>query len=389
MKQTMMAAFIAAVLAAGGTLFPCSTFVLRDGKSLLVGHNLDERTPFPGAVFVNKRGVAKTAVSYAALMTGRSIPGPALAWTSRYASLTFNAFGRDFPDDGMNEAGLFIGEMSYPPAKFPEDPAKPRIFICLWIQYVLDTCATVDQVIASASSMNIEGWGWHFLAADRSGAMAAIEFLDGKLVVHRDDAMPVPVLCNEPYDFEMQRREAFLRCPAGDEASAGEEEIPRFVQAEDMILHYEQLAPGERKPAVDYAFAILNALDRGGTQWSFVCDLNKLEAWFKTASMPKVKHVALRSFHNECGKPVKFLDMDSDFAGRANGRFREHSLAANREIIEQAFAAILRISPDFEKKIAQLGETREGLIARFAAYPESTRCPGAGPRGGRSREDKP
>lgn len=374
MKNKLLATFVAVILVAGGNLFPCSTFVLKDGRKLLVGHNLDERTHFPGAVFINKRGVAKTSVSYAALMTGRPIPGPTLAWTSRYASLTFNAFGRDFPDGGMNEAGLFVGEMSYPPSKFPEDPAKPRIFICLWIQHLLDTCATVDQVIASASSMTIDGWGWHFLAADRSGAMAAIEFLDGKLVVHRGATMPVPVLCNEPYDFEMQRREAFLRCPAGDPASAGEAEIPRFAQAEDMIKHHEKLAPGKRKPAVDYAFAILNALERGGTQWSFVCDLNKQEAWFKTASMPKVKHVALGSFKKECDKPVRFLDMDSDFAGKADARFEEYSLAANMKIIEQALAAILRISPEFEKRIAQLGETRERLIARFAAYPETTKC---------------
>jgi choloylglycine hydrolase len=368
-------ALFAAILVGGSVLlFPCSTFLLKDGKTLLVGHNLDERTHFPGAVFINKRGVSKSSVSYAALMTGRSIPGPTLTWTSRYASLTFNAFGRDFPDDGMNEAGLFVGEMSYPPSKFPEDPAKPRIFICLWLQHLLDTCETVDQVIASASAMTIDGWGWHFFAADRTGAVAAIEFLDGKVVIHRGAAMPVPVLCNEPYDFEMRRREAFLNGPEGDPVSTGESEIPRFVQAEDMIKHHEKLAPGERKPAVDYAFAILNALERGGTQWSFVCDLNKQEAWFKTAGTPRVKHVALGSFKKGCDKPVKFLDMNSDFAGKANARFESYSLAANRKIIEQALAAILRISPDFEKKIEQMGETREGLIARFAAYPETTKC---------------
>jgi hypothetical protein len=45
---------------------------------------------------------------------------------------------------------------------------------------------------------------------------------------------------------------------------------------------------------------------------------------------------------------------------------------ANRKIAEQALAAILRISPDFEKKIAQMGETRDKLIDRFAAYPDTT-----------------
>ena len=380
-EHSVAIALLAVILVGGSVLvFPCSTFLLKDGKTLLVGHNLDERTDFPGTVFINQRGVTKNSVSYAALMTGKSIPGPTLTWTSRYASLTFNAFGRDFPDDGMNETGLFVGEMSYPPSRFPEDPAKPRIFICLWLQHLLDTCETVDQVIASASALTIDGWGWHFFAADRTGAMAVIEFLDGKVVLHRGVAMPVPVLCNEPYEYEMRRREAFLCCPAGDPVPTGEEEIPRFVQAEDMITHYEKLAPGERKPAVDYAFDILNALERGGTQWSFVCDLQKLEAWFKTATMPKIKHVALRNFRKECDKPVKFLDMNSDFAGKANARFEAYSIGANKKIVEQALAAILRISPDFEKKIAQIGQTREKLIDRFADYPETTKCLEKGPR---------
>lgn len=31
-----------------------------------------------------------------------------LGWTSRYASVTFNQWGREFPMDGMNEAGLVV-----------------------------------------------------------------------------------------------------------------------------------------------------------------------------------------------------------------------------------------------------------------------------------------
>lgn len=368
------AALLAAALATGqARLYPCSTFQLRDGRTLLVGHNLDERTRFPGAVFVNKRGVEKTSISYLELLTGRAVPGPRLRWTSRYASLTFNAFGRDFPDGGMNEAGLFVGEMSYPPSKFPDDPAKPRMFISLWVQHLLDTCATVDQVAASASQLSLDGWGWHFLAADRSGALAAIEFLDGRVVVHRGADMPVPVLCNEPYEYELRRREDHLGQRSAQEPPAAGE-IPRFVQAGEMIEKYGTLSGRAKRPAVAYAFDILAALERGGTQWSFVCDLNKGEAWFKTASTPKIKHVALGRFRKGCAAPVKFLDMDADFAGEAGPLFADYSPAANQAIAERALAAILRISPDFAKVIERMGETQEKLVGRFAAYPLASRC---------------
>lgn len=337
----------------------------------VIGHNLDERTRFPGAVFINRKGVTKVSVSYAALMTGRPASGPPLTWTSKYDSLTFNAFGRDFPDGGLNEAGLFVGEMSYPPSKFPADPDKPAMFVNLWIQHLLDTCDSVDQVEASASALNLDGWGWHFLAADRSGGAAAIEFLDGRVVVHRGDSMPVPVLCNEPYEYEMKRREAYLAARESRTGSAAEE-IPRFIQAGEMIETYGRRSSGERKEAVDYAFDILAALERGGTQWSFVCDLQNGEAWFKTAATPKVKHVALGGFGGGDPASARFLNMDADFSGEAGSRFEVYSPAANREIAERAFEAILRISPEFEKVIERIGETRASLVGRFAGYPETT-----------------
>jgi len=118
MKKTIFRQILAlilgfAVFASVNTLlYPCSTFLLKAGQTLLVGHNLDERAPIPGHVFVNKRHVAKTAVSWASFISGKLDATPPLAWTSKYASLTFNPYGREFPDDGMNEAGLFIGEMS-------------------------------------------------------------------------------------------------------------------------------------------------------------------------------------------------------------------------------------------------------------------------------------
>ena len=37
------------------------------------------------------------------------------------------------------------------------------------------------------NALNIDGWGWHFFAADRTGGMAAIEFLDGKVKALTDE----------------------------------------------------------------------------------------------------------------------------------------------------------------------------------------------------------
>lgn len=355
---------------AGSPLYPCSTFVLKSGRTLLVGHNLDERSDVPGLVIVNKRHAAKTSVSWASLVSGKADQPPLLAWTSRYASLTFSAFGRDFPDDGLNEAGLFIGEMTLAESKFPEDAGKPRIFMCLWMQYILDTCGSVAEAVEAASAVAVDGWGWHFLAADQSGAAAVIEFLDGKVVVHSGEALPVPVLCNERYERDLEDLPAVRENIAASPELLEGKDIPRFAQAAVMLERHSLFG----KPAVEYAFDILDRLDRGGTQWSLVCDLRNLKVWFRSARSAGIKSVRLGDFNPGCEDAAKFLDLHQGAAGEASGLFGDCSPEAARDFAARALAAILRISPGFERMVASRGGTMEGLLERFAAYPERSRC---------------
>jgi len=238
------------------------------------------------------------------------------------------------------------------------------------MQHILDTCESVSQVIESASAVAIDGWGWHFFTADRSGNSASLEFLDGKLVVHTGETMPVPVLCNAIYAQEIQDLEAQKKKIAENPASLEGKEIPRFVQAAVMIEQYA----ASSKPAVEYAFDILKALERGGTQWSFVCDLKNQRAWFKTISSARIKQVDMKDFNLECAEPARWLDIHADIAGDVSGSFREYSSEANRNLAEQALEAILKISPPFEKLVALRGGTMEGLLDRVAAYPEKSKC---------------
>jgi choloylglycine hydrolase len=71
----------------------CSTFCLA-GAGPVFGKNYDWDVA-DGLVIVNKRGVAKTAMTN---------DNPA-KWTSKYGSVTFNQYGREMPCGGINEAG--------------------------------------------------------------------------------------------------------------------------------------------------------------------------------------------------------------------------------------------------------------------------------------------
>jgi len=100
----------------------CSTFMMRTGEVLLVGHNLVERFETPGQVVVNKRGVSKQNLGWQDIKTPWKRDDPRVRWVSKYGSITYNTLGKEFIDGGLNDAGLYIGEMTLLGSKYPSDP---------------------------------------------------------------------------------------------------------------------------------------------------------------------------------------------------------------------------------------------------------------------------
>ncbi len=112
-------------------------------------------------------------------------------------------WGRDFPTGGMNETGLVVETMMLPEGKYPASDSRLRVKSFQWRRYHLDNHSTVDEVIASDSKIRILPYRnsstVHFLVSDKTGKCAAIEFLDGKMVVYTGDEMPVTALSNSMY----------------------------------------------------------------------------------------------------------------------------------------------------------------------------------------------
>ena len=112
-KSTAIMAVICAVfLVSSINGFPCQTFLLKEGNTLIAGHNLGMPMHIPGVIVINKRGVFKKGISWDEILSGKPTANPPLTWESKYGSITFNPFCRDFPDGGMNEVGLYIEEMT-------------------------------------------------------------------------------------------------------------------------------------------------------------------------------------------------------------------------------------------------------------------------------------
>jgi len=327
----------------------CTTFCLDSNDALVVGKNFDW-TSGDALIVVNKRNVTKTTYLYPS-MTGEQTAD----WTSKYGSVTFN-FGREFPFSGMNEAGLVVSAMGLRQTKYPVPDARPVISSLQWIQYQIDTAATVADVIASDAALRILMGdtldALHFFVCDSQGNCASIEFLDGIMVVHHtQETMPVKVLTNETYDICLEYWENDETPPPDPTIK-----IQRFIDAAQMLEDYDPETSG---PAVDYSFDILTNVSLGAyTQWSIAYDIFNRRINFHTLGNGNIRYFDMNSFDFSCNTPVKVLDIKEDLSGNVAGDFIDYTYELNRTVIGKTF---------------NLPE--EQLDAR-AHYPETTNCAG-------------
>jgi len=327
---------------------PCTTFCLDEGNQPVVGKNFDWMTD-DALVIVNKRNVSKTAF----LNPEWDEKQPAI-WISKYGSVTFNPWGREFPFSGINEAGLVVSGMGLG-IKYPAPDSRPSITASQWIQYQLDNFSTVEEVIKSDSQLRIsqsDPGTYHFLACDSRGNCATIEFIDGALVYHTKETMPVKVLTNSTYEkcIEYWKQDEI---PTSDYA----ESVKRFITAADMLKNYDPETSGS---AIDYAFNILsNVTWYIPTQWSIVYDIQNLRINFHTLENEQIRHFDLSSFDFSCATPIKVLDINEDLSGDVSNDFVDYTYEINRDHLE-GVAIFFGIPSE--------------VLDALAHYPETTVC---------------
>ncbi|MFC1637089.1 linear amide C-N hydrolase [Planctomycetota bacterium] len=343
--------------------------MLREGDTFLIGHNLDMPYEIPGMIVINKRGVLKTNISWHEISTSRKPSSPSIRWTSKYGSVTFNPLGREFPDGGINEAGLYLQEMTLSETQFPEDDKRPRMFMMQWMQFQLDNYETVRQVLDHLPEVILDGWSWHFFLADQNGKCACIEFIEGKAVVYTGESMPIPVMCNSKYSDELKLLKQYEGFGGQKKVDLKNKEIPRFVHAAYLIKNFPQTS----ESATRYGFRTLESMNRGGTQWSYVIDVTNKTAHFRTTVGRQIKYFAYGQMDFSCKSPVKIIDINSKLQNDVLNRFLDYSPSINRQFIEKAVKSIDQ-DGGFSKQIESAGNTIDNLIETMASYPEKTVC---------------
>ena len=306
----------------------CTTFFINQDGQMVFGRNYDWITDV-GRINTNARGLSKTSM--------KTEDGETITWISKYGSITFNQYGKEFPTGGMNEKGLVVELMWLDETKYPKPDSRPAIGVLQWIQFQLDNCSTIQDVIATDKKLRIASVGTtplHYLVADAGGNVATIEFLDGKMVIHTGKDLVNPVLTNTSYDESIKR---YGQSSGNDNTFAyGNNSLERFGTACSMLREYK--TNSKTVAPVDYAFNILTAVAQGGaTKWSIVYDITNKSIHFRTHRFQQVKLVKFDSFDFNCSTPSMSWDMNQPGNADVSRNFEKYTVTSNRQLVEMAF----------------------------------------------------
>ena len=168
-----------------------------------------------------------------------------------------------WPFDGVNECGVAMGLMAVPAAEASRDPAKVTIGSLHAVRLVLDQAKDVEQALMLLGQYNIDfgdGPPLHYLLADRGGASAVVEFVQG--------VSPVGVRQGEMR--VLRNRDAwqvatnFLLSEVG--AAAPDDLCPRYREANATLTRTGGRLSSEQ------AMALLGRVSQPITRWSVVYD---------------------------------------------------------------------------------------------------------------------
>ena len=302
----------------------CSAICLKNNGYAVFGANMDWADSDAGLIYINPRGLHKTGWL-------RSTTGRTAEWTARYASITFNLVAYQLPWGGMNEKGICFSTMSGLGWTTMESAdERPPLDSGHWFQYVLDTCATIDEVIAATEEMRLVTVD-HYLITDRYGDRAVLEFINGRRVVHRGDSLPVAASANSPYSdclqyWEFKKQNGYVSAP--------DTSVLRFVTAAERVDAFHETSI---ENAVGYAFETLHRV-RGEqytqhtSQWSIVFDTRNMRTWFRTARHRTIRYLDLYDFDLDCNAPVKMLDVQSDLTKWVSDDFKDFDYGDSFEL---------------------------------------------------------
>lgn len=277
------------------------------------------------------------------------------AWSGQYGFCGMNMFGMPIVSDGVNEKGLYVGDLYLP--GFCEYQAVPAGSAGKSITpvdvggYLLSLCSSVED--AKRAIQDIYVWPWyaeqiksipplHYAVIDASGASAVFEYVGGKLNIHDN---PIGVLTNSPtFDWHQINLRNYVNLSAVNvpELKLDGETLDQIGQGTGMLglpgdatppsrfvrataLTQSAIEAHDSEQAVNLAYHIINnfdipkgfarSIDSGVTHydftfWSTIADLGGKAYYYRGYQNTKVFRVSLENV-DFSGKEIRKLDTTS------------------------------------------------------------------------------
>jgi len=280
------------------TALPCSSFVLKNGKTILLGKNFDW-TFDQGYLIKNVKNTAKFAYF--------SHNGQPARWTSKYGSITFNQNGKEMPYGGMNEKGLMVEMLWLDDIRFNISEDKAYLNELEWIQYQLDNFQTIDEVIINIEKLKIYPIKGkiHYILADTNGKSVIIEYLDGKPKIYEKDFNTCQAITNKTVVHSEKFIDNLKGIPKRNTS-----ETYRYHQLENQIKKLQ--SPNDFSENTAFQMLKNVSIPKGNfkTVWSIVYNIDNKSIFFFSHANKKIKQINLNNTDFE--QTLSYYDINQD-----------------------------------------------------------------------------
>lgn len=308
-------------------VFACSSFLI-PAKGIMAKSY--DWSIADGYVMTNAKNTQKKSLSIRSSDLTHS-------WVSKYSSITFNQYGRDFPNGGINEKGLAIEILWLNSSVYPPRDTRPTVNELQWIQYQLDNYSTVAEIVGNINKIRVAKVyaDVHYFACDTNSKCATIEFISGKAEVHHGSTLTYPTITNSTYKASKQ----FIK---GYQGFGGNLAIPQSYKSLDRFVRATHMAG--QVDAMDDAqvgFDILDSLENVGyTKWQILYDLKNKVVSFRTKFANRnIATFAFSDIKENCGETQYYVDLKGSERGD-NLTWMPLTAAKNEALIRSSFGQL-------------------------------------------------
>ncbi len=291
------------------------------GNTVVTARSMDWKEDIGTNLWIFPRGMERTG----------EVGPNSLKWTSKYGSVIASAYDIS-SSDGMNEKGLMANLLWLVESKYPEwDMKTPGLSVAAWIQYVLDSFATVAEAVAELEKENFivitdnmpgtdRMANVHMSLSDAGGDNAIFEYVDGKLLIYHDRSYQV--MTNSPTFDEQLALNKYWQSIGGLTFLPGTNRAAdRFVRAsyyinvlpkvDDSRIAVASALSVIRNTSVPFGITTPDQPNISSTRWRTLADHENLIYYFESALDPNLIQIDLKQVDFSEKAPVKKLDLRS------------------------------------------------------------------------------